>query len=72
MHLVFDRIKPQTVTIILIMKILIIINIVQNKLQKIAFRNKEYIKDQKIGVSVLLGLFNSRNEVCCLRPLAYT
>ena len=32
--------------------------------KKIAFGNKEHITDQKTGVSVLLKLFNSSNEVC--------
>ena len=32
--------------------------------KKIAFGNKEHITDQKMGVSVLLRLFISSNEVC--------
>ena len=31
---------------------------------KIAFGNKEYTTDKKMGVSVLLRLFISSNEVC--------
>ena len=30
----------------------------------IAFGNKEYISDEKLGVSILLRLFISSNEVC--------
>ena len=32
--------------------------------KKIAFGNKEHTTDQKMGVSVLLRLFISSNEVC--------
>ena len=32
--------------------------------KKIAFGNKEHTTDQEIGVSVLLKLFISSNEVC--------
>ena len=32
--------------------------------KKIAFENKEHTTDKKMGVSVLLRLFISRNEVC--------
>ena len=32
--------------------------------KKIAFENKEHTADQKMGVSVLLRLFISSNEVC--------
>ena len=33
-------------------------------IKKIAFGNKEYTTDKKMGVSVLLRLFISSNEVC--------
>ena len=33
-------------------------------IKKIAFGNKEHTTDQKMGVSVLLRLFISSNEVC--------
>ena len=32
--------------------------------KKIAFGNKEHTTDKKMGVSVLLSLFISSNEVC--------
>ena len=32
--------------------------------KKIAFRNKEHTTDKKMGVSVLVRLFISSNEVC--------
>ena len=37
---------------------------ISNKRQKIAFGNKEHTTDKKMGVSVLLRLFISSNEVC--------
>ena len=36
----------------------------QINVKKISFGNKEHITDKKMGVSVLLRLFISSNEVC--------
>ena len=40
------------------------INWCKINVKKIAFGNKEHTTDQKMGVSVLLRLFISSNEVC--------
>ena len=45
-------------------RVLLVFLITRINVKKIAFGNKEHTTDKKMGVSVLLRLFISSNEVC--------